>query len=60
MKAVTWRITAIVVTGLIVYSVTGHLELTAAILGLDTLIKLALYYFHERIWYKSKWGLSPR
>ncbi len=56
-KAFTWRIIASLTTFLIGWSVTGDMHFGAAIGGFDVIIKIILYYFHERIWYLSKYGV---
>jgi uncharacterized membrane protein len=49
-KAVTWRVIASVITALLVYIVTGHLQLAATVGALDVVVKLIAYYIHERVW----------
>ncbi len=59
-KALTWRVLALVVTTTVVWAVTGRLELAISIGVLDTTIKLAVYYAHERCWLKVRFGkLTP-
>ena len=59
-KALTWRVTALVVTTVVVWVVTGKPKLAISIGVLDTVIKLAVYYAHERYWLKVRFGkLSP-
>ncbi|HLT79524.1 MAG TPA: DUF2061 domain-containing protein [Cyclobacteriaceae bacterium] len=49
-KGVTWRITATMDTILLAYIVTGTFS-TAVKIGLvEVMTKIALYYFHERMW----------
>ena len=55
-KAISWRILATLTTMLIVFSFTRKLELTLLIGGLDALLKVILYYGHERIWNNVLWG----
>lgn len=55
-KAISWRILATLTTMLIVFSFTRKLELTLLIGGLDALLKMILYYGHERIWNNVLWG----
>ena len=57
-KAITWRIIATIATFTITYAITGSIELGASIGALDIIIKLLLYYLHERVWYKSKFGVK--
>lgn len=56
-KAITWRIVASATTFIIGWIVTGSVDFGMAIGAADVLIKLALYYFHERLWYHSKFGV---
>ncbi len=56
VKAITFRAIATITTVLIVWAFTGSLELAGAIGVIDTLAKLAVYYFHERAWNKTSWG----
>ena len=57
-KAVTWRIIATAVTVISTFLITGSATAGLAIGAADTAIKFFLYYFHERAWYKTKWGIS--
>ena len=56
-KAMSWRIVASLATFLIVWIGTGDLTAGLSIGAADVIIKLILYYFHERIWYKSHFGV---
>ena len=56
-KAITWRIVASLTTFVIGWVVTGDLNFGMAIGAADVLIKIALYYFHERLWYHSRFGI---
>ena len=49
-KAFSWRIIATVTTGLIGYALTGSVEVAGAIMTFYFILKLILYYLHERIW----------
>ena len=60
VKALSWRITALIVTSIVVWVITGSLEFAAAVAGADTLIKIVLFYFHERIWIRAKFGRETR
>ena len=50
VKAFSWRIIATVTTGLIGYALTGSVEVAGAIMTFDFVLKLILYYLHERLW----------
>lgn len=56
-KAFSWRILASIVTFLVGWLVTGDVEFGMTIGLLDVILKLVLYYIHERIWYRSDFGI---
>lgn len=56
IKALTWRATALLITTGVVWGITGKVELAVEIGLLDTLIKLGVYYGHERCWLKVRFG----
>ncbi len=58
LKSVTWRIVASVTSFLIGWIVTGDLNIGVTVGVFDIIIKFILYYFHERIWYRSKFGIK--
>ncbi len=56
VKAVSWRIVGTLDTLIVSYLLTGKIAIAASIASVDFLTKLVLYFFHERIWNKIKWG----
>ena len=52
LKAISWRIIAIIVLTTIVWIVTGDPTISITIGVIDVTIKIVLYYLHERIWLK--------
>ena len=58
IKTVTWRTIGTIDTILIAYVVTGDIKAGAAIGGTELFTKMILYYFHERAWSWSDWGLE--
>lgn len=58
VKGLTWRVVATADTFLITFLVTGELKFALSISFLEVFTKLALYYFHERMWNKIKFGRS--
>jgi uncharacterized membrane protein len=54
-KTLTWRITASLVTFVIVWIITGDWKMGGSIAGIEVITKMFFYYFHERIWIKIKW-----
>lgn len=58
-KAVTFRIVASLSTVIIVFVFTGRMEAAIGIGLADTVVKLAVYYFHERAWNRIDYGRLP-
>jgi len=56
IKAVSWRVFATLTTIAVVYLFTGELVLSIGVGFVEALSKLVLYYIHERLWDKVKWG----
>ena len=56
VKAITFRLLATATTMILVYFITGDLALANAIGVLDLTTKIVLYYAHDRIWERIKWG----
>ena len=57
-KAITYRITGTVTTAAITYSVTRDLGTALAVGGLEPLVKIIVYYLHERVWQRIDLGLQ--
>jgi uncharacterized membrane protein len=55
VKTVSWRITATAATVAIVYALTGSVTLSLEIGSLELVLKMALFYAHERAWSRT-WG----
>ena len=58
IKSLSWRITATLTTVLLVFLLSGNITLAFSIGGLEIIIKLVIYYLHERVWTKINWGLE--
>ncbi len=56
IKGVTWRLIATGTTVIIVYFFFGRLDLALAAGLIESVLKIALYWGHERIWHKVRWG----
>lgn len=56
VKGFSWRLVATTTTILIVYVFFGRLDLAIAAGALEWVAKIALYWAHERVWIKIKWG----
>lgn len=56
VKGISWRIFATTTTIIIVYLFFKRLDLAIAAGILETVAKIVLYWAHERIWVKIRWG----
>lgn len=50
LKTLSWRTAALGITAVVSYVVTRRWEVALALGTSDTLVKLVLYYLHERLW----------
>jgi sulfate adenylyltransferase large subunit len=57
-KTLSWRVMGSVVTFLVALLVTGNTAVAGSIVIAEIVIKIAFYYFHERIWLLAPWGRS--
>ncbi|MBW2733013.1 MAG: adenylyl-sulfate kinase [Deltaproteobacteria bacterium] len=55
-KTVSWRIVATLATALLVWLFTGELAIAMAVGGLEVVLKMVLYYGHERVWERLNVG----
>ena len=58
VKAVSWRLLGSIDTFVISYFVTHQLVFAASIASVETVTKVLLFYFHERVWATVSWGRS--
>ena len=56
VKAISWRMLGTIDTMLISWLITGKLVLAVSIGTTELLTKTLLYYVHERIWNRIKFG----
>jgi uncharacterized membrane protein len=57
-KAITWRIIASAISFFLGWMITGDITAGLKIGAFDVVLKLVAYYAHERIWYRSKFGVD--
>jgi uncharacterized membrane protein len=55
-KSLSWRVLAALITAAVAFAMTGELEFAAKIGLLDTLVKLFIYFAHERAWNRVGYG----
>lgn len=59
VKSISYRITGTIATFIISYAITGELKIAFSITGVETISKIILFYLHERMWNKIKFGKVP-
>ncbi|KKL50721.1 hypothetical protein LCGC14_2302630 [marine sediment metagenome] len=56
IKALSWRVIAVIVTVTIARILIGDTTIALEIGAIDTLIKITLFYAHERVWLNLETG----
>ncbi|MDE0722041.1 MAG: DUF2061 domain-containing protein [Flavobacteriales bacterium] len=51
-KTITWRIIASFTTFALAYLFFGDISKATGLMAVEIVLKMALYYFHERVWFK--------
>ena len=59
-KTITWRLVGTIDTMLLGWLISGNPLIGLKIGLLELITKMILYYFHERIWYRSKFGINGK
>jgi uncharacterized membrane protein len=57
-KTFTWRIVGTVDTIILGWLISGNWKVGATIGGFEFITKTILYFVHERVWYKFKFGVK--
>ena len=57
-KTISWRIVGTLDTMFLGWIITGSPLIGLKIGALELVTKFVLYYIHERIWLKSKYGIK--
>ena len=68
VKAVTWRmlgsidtfIISFIVASLFHHGTANAASIAGSIASIETVTKVVLYYFHERIWARAPWGRADK
>lgn len=58
IKSLSYRVWGTLTSFIVVYAVTGKGSLATLIAFWETVVKVGVYYYHERIWDKVTWGRS--
>ena len=58
LKTISWRIVGTLDTMALGWIITGSPLVGLKIGGLELVTKFVLYYFHERLWIRNKYGID--
>jgi uncharacterized membrane protein len=56
VKTITWRITGSGATFGISYVISGNFIIAGSIASIQLITNTVLYFVHERVWDRIKWG----
>ena len=56
VKAISYRLLGSLSTGLIVFFFVGDIKLSLGAGAFDVIVKLGLYFLHERLWNSISFG----
>ena len=56
VKTISWRITGSGATFFISYAILGNVAVSSTIAVAQLIFNTVLYFIHERIWNKIRWG----
>jgi len=54
IKALSWESISIFVSLLIIFLLTGNMEITLELVIACHIIRVPIFYFHERIWHRTE------
>lgn len=58
LKTITWRIVGTIDTMILGWIVSGDLKVGLTIGSFEVVTKMILYFLHERVWYRSTFGIK--
>jgi len=56
VKTISWRVLATLTTIILVYIFIGDTTIALSVGGIEVILKMLIYFFHERAWDKIKFG----
>jgi uncharacterized membrane protein len=59
-KMISYKILIIIIGLSVTYALTGDLTLTLLITASKNITSAIVYYIHERIWSRNKWGMIEK
>jgi uncharacterized membrane protein len=60
MKTITWRFVGTIDTIILGWLISGRAEIGISLGGIELVTKMILYYLHERVWYRSNFGVYDK
>jgi uncharacterized membrane protein len=60
MKTITWRLVGTIDTILIGWIISGDPLIGLKIGSVEVITKMVLYFLHERVWYKTNFGVRKK
>lgn len=55
-KSLSYRVFGTLTSFAVVYVITGKGSLATLIAFWETVVKVGVYYWHERVWDRTSWG----
>lgn len=56
VKGLSWRVIATLVTTIVVWFISGEISMALVAGAIDSLVKVGLFWGHERLWQTVTWG----
>jgi len=56
IKALSWRLLALLITMSVAWFMFKDARIAASVGVIDSLVKIAVYYLHERFWQRVSYG----
>ena len=60
LKTITWRLIGTIDTIVIGWMISGNAFIGLKVGGVELFTKMVLYYLHERVWYRCKYGVKKK
>lgn len=60
VKSLTWRVLAIISGFGITYAILRDIAVATNLTIIINIVNFVLYYVHERMWLKTKWGRETK
>ncbi len=58
LKTITWRLVGTLDTMTLAWLISGDPMIGLQVGGIEVVTKMILYYLHERVWYRTNFGLN--